>query len=740
MNFISKLKNLFQFKKSESIFTNIEKEMYNGNYSKADELLENTIKSTNLVESEKFEYFIIKAYITENLGEPDKAEQEISQKIEEMEKLSENKSQLANLYIVKAYCLFDLGKIEESDSALQKGMELFNPTIVNQKTNELNGNIYFLKGKIYVRTGELEKSIEAYEKSLEFRKEIENYTAKADTFYDLGKLLSGLMNPEIVDKEKAIDYLLKAIDLYKQLNNKAKLLGAYNNIGTIYSLILHNKDKSLEYYLLSAKLLEGLGEKFIPQLGILSYNIGSLYMDKGELNTSLEYLEKAGKIFDDIGIKDKKGQTLNVIASIYEIKGDIKISLDIYEEALKIFEELQVDEAIGNIYNNIGNLYLIKGETHQAANYFENALKKLEESDRKSVATYNLINCLTQAGDLDKANDSLLDLKNILEKNPSKLIDLNYRLAKAYILRKSKRIIKRAEAQLIYQQVSYEPVINQEYTVDAMFNLCEMLIQELRTTGNEEIIIEVKDVISKLIEIAENQNSYKTLVQSKLLQSKIALLELDLNSAKTVLDEAQKIAFEKGLDNLALVVSGEYDILIEQLSKWTELIDSNVSMIERLEMSELEGLVSNMVRKKTDTTEFLNEIPELFIVLNDQGMKIFSKVFTAESTLDDQVVGDLLTAVNSFIQETFSASGSIERLKHKEHTLLLKPIENYLTCYVFKGQSYSALQKLEKFVDSIKEKQDLYQKIITSHDEIVNDNFSSLVSSIFTPKAQALSQ
>ena len=100
---------------------------------------------------------------------------------------------------------------------------------------------------------------------------------------------------------------------------------------------------------------------------------------------------------------------------------------------------------------------------------------------------------------------------------------------------------------------------------------------------------------------------------------------------------------------------------------------------------------------------------------------------------------DLLTAVNSFIQETFSASGSIERLKHKEHTLLLKPIENYLTCYIFKGQSYSALQKLEKFIDSLKVQQDLYQIILASKEEIANENFSSLVTSIFTAPVSAQS-
>ena len=248
-----------------------------------------------------------------------------------------------------------------------------------------------------------------------------------------------------------------------------------------------------------------------------------------------------------------------------------------------------------------------------------------------------------------------------------------------------------------------------------------MLIQELRTSGNEAILQEIKNVIFELIKVAENQNSYKVLVQSKLLQSKVSLLEMDLETAKLTLSDAQKIAFEKGIDNLAMVISGEYETLIKQLDKWKALIDSNVTLIERIEMAELEDLVSNMVRKKLDTSEILAEDPELFLVLNENGVKIFSKIFVSGPTVDDQVIGDLLTAVNSFIQETFSTSGSIERLKHKEHTFLLKPFEKYLLCYIFKGPSYSAQQKLEQFIEQIQQTQPLS----------FNEKFNSLVSSTF---------
>ena len=735
MSFISKIKDKLQTSGKASKFNNVEKEIFNGNFSKALSLLEEIEKNPNNTEEEIIECQEIKAYGLTNNGNPPGA-------LEIVDKLLENHSNLSNrvllgkIYITQASILYDLNKIPESSDALEKGIEIIEKETSQDKNdfNEIRAKIHYLKGRIARKKNEIPTSLEELNKSLEFRSGTKNLDGLGDIYAELGILYFMTRNPD-----QSISSLLEAIAIFRRLNSKSKLLKAYNNIGMIYQR-MQNPEKSLEFLLLSSKLLEEFGDQFKPQLCISSLNIGIIYIDKGEIDQAIGFLERAINLADQLGAQEQKGLALQGLAVIYEVKGDLQHSLDLYNECLKIFEELKNDHQIAAANNNIGNLYILKGEINQSINYFEKALTiftSLNDSEQISVNLYNLVVACATINNLDKANAYVDQLKLQLDSNENKLIEQVYRLAKAEILKKSKRIIKKAEAQLIYQQIAYEDVIKHQNTVDSMFNLCEMLIQELRSSGNETIISEVKDVISKLIDIAQNQNSFKVLVQSKMLQSKVALLELDLNTAKESLNEAQNIAFDKGLDNLAMVISGEYDALIDQLSKWTDLIDSNVSMIERLEMAELEGLVSNMVRKKADSPEMLAEIPELFLVLNDQGMKIYSKVFSEDSSLDDQVVGDLLTAVNSFLQETFSATGSIERLKHKEYTLMLKPIDKYLTCYVFKGQSYTALQKLEKFIDSLRQKEKLYQSVINTETEITDQDFSTLVTSIFTAKATA---
>ena len=126
----------------------------------------------------------------------------------------------------------------------------------------------------------------------------------------------------------------------------------------------------------------------------------------------------------------------------------------------------------------------------------------------------------------------------------------------------------------------------------------------------------------------------------------------------------------------------------------------------------------------------------MLLVLDDKGNRLFSKMFSSKIEggiiLDDQAVGDLLTAVNSFLQETFSTSGSIERLKHKNHTLMLKTFNSYLICYVFKGPSFSASQKLDHLLDAMKTDKELLKTLIQPESNYVDDKITAALATIFS--------
>ena len=48
-------------------------------------------------------------------------------------------------------------------------------------------------------------------------------------------------------------------------------------------------------------------------------------------------------------------------------------------------------------------------------------------------------------------------------------------------------------------------------------------------------------------------------------------------------------------------------------------------------------------------------------------------------------------------------------MKIADNTILINPIDPFLACYVIKGQSYPAQQKLARFTEAIKENPEIWE-------------------------------
>ena len=71
-----------------------------------------------------------------------------------------------------------------------------------------------------------------------------------------------------------------------------------------------------------------------------------------------------------------------------------------------------------------------------------------------------------------------------------------------------------------------------------------------------------------------------------------------------------------------------------------------------------------------------------------------------------QAFGAFITAFNQFLEEALHSPDIVERVKAGDYTLAMKALDGLTLCYVFKGYSFYAIDKLNKMTNMIQEHED----------------------------------
>jgi hypothetical protein len=233
---------------------------------------------------------------------------------------------------------------------------------------------------------------------------------------------------------------------------------------------------------------------------------------------------------------------------------------------------------------------------------------------------------------------------------------------------------------------------------------------EYRIDNDSEILAELNHYIANLLALAEKQHSYLVFCETFILKAKLALLNFDIKSARLFLTRAQKIAESYGMKRLAMKISYEHDELLRQLDMWEKLKKSEAPLSERWEFAGVNKQMENMVKKRMfEAPEISEEDPVMLLILTEGGDLLYSRKFIEDFSFEDDILGSFLTAINYFISEVFSEG--LDRAVFGQHTLLMMPIQPFLVCYIFKGNSYHAHQKIMNFVDSIKNDNLIWQPL-----------------------------
>ncbi len=122
-----------------------------------------------------------------------------------------------------------------------------------------------------------------------------------------------------------------------------------------------------------------------------------------------------------------------------------------------------------------------------------------------------------------------------------------------------------------------------------------------------------------------------------------------------------------------------------------------------------DGVLNRLQGKQAvEPPVLVNEEPILLLIMDNSGSTYFNHLF-AENWDYSDLFSSFMSAFNTFSNEIFSKS--IDRIGIGENSILINTVEPFLTCYVIKGQSYPALQKLTRFTEVIRENSEIWQAL-----------------------------
>ena len=602
--------------------------------------------------------------------------------------------------------LFNAGKLDEALEIL-KDQSQFEGLNLEQK-----GHFYFLKGLILTHQNKIKELIYLGE---QVYKESEKLNEHLQSFDGLYFILIGLCLAFKFDE--AFKRIQKAEVLLGLISNRSKTIliqreVRLSSVKAWINLEIGNIDLAEKCLERSLGLDKELGNTFeIVWVYTLMSRI--MFRGKSRYNLAIEYSKKAISRAKEIKFNHFWiALNYNYLGVVYQFIGELNTSLKHSMKSLAIFKEINNKWFIGWVLNKIAEIYIEIGD-------YDSALKNLEESllfleNQLFGIQFPLSNAIEVALEKSKielAQKYYIQLENFYNQNKDRTIFLFCQLSKALILKRSSRIRDKAKAEELLKQVIETETIWFDTIINAIVHLCDILLAEFRINNNSEVFDEINQYLDKLLAIAEKSHSYKVFCETFLLQAKLALLNLDVKAARRFLTQAQKIAESYGIKRLAIKISNEHDELLKQLNLWENLKESEMSLSERWKLAGLNEQMENMVRKRMIAVpELSNEEPVLLLIVSEGGTPFFSQSFVEDKSFESHLFGGFLTTIDYFIKETFAEG--LDRAIFGEYTLLMKSIPPFFISYIFKGNSYYALQKVDNFIDHIQKDNKIWNKLL----------------------------
>ncbi|MFX0043569.1 MAG: tetratricopeptide repeat protein [Candidatus Hodarchaeota archaeon] len=414
----------------------------------------------------------------------------------------------------------------------------------------------------------------------------------------------------------------KGIEMVQQAENLLKTFPRENSprYPLIEALIAQNKgyyhiwsikniEVGLRYLEESLSLRKRYGGKV--EIAMSYLGVGSvLSQSKGKLNDAIEYLKQGLTIANESGNKWPVIMILRILGNSYFLRGELDRAIEYYKNGLEVAKEVDNKDLMINFLIGIGEYYSEKGELDLALEHLGQGIALCEEFRDKRNMIFLLgsaIEISLLKDDYERAQEFFIRLKQLSVQFNDKKINIMLLYYNALLLKTSSRFRNKIKAEEKLRQILEMENLPYTFEVSALIHLSELLLTELRVTNEVEVLQEIKPLITQLLEVAENSNSYWVLCEAYLLKAKIALLELDIKTARRLLIQATQIAKRYDLKQLIKKLNVENEELNDKLGLWEQLKEVNAPLAERLDLIRLDQQIAGMIQIRTKLTAQVKE-------------------------------------------------------------------------------------------------------------------------------------
>lgn len=188
------------------------------------------------------------------------------------------------------------------------------------------------------------------------------------------------------------------------------------NMSYIYQM-MSDLPKSVEAINKALKLLEEVGDR--AGVATVLCNLGQIYISKGEIDKAMESLSKSLIMYESLGHLSGTAMVHNNFGFIYDNQGNIQKALEHYTKSLAVLERLNDENGIAELMNNIAFIYQTQGDISKALEYMNKSLKLREKlGNKRGIATsYNNIGIVyAQVGDPAVTSSKKESIKAGMEK------------------------------------------------------------------------------------------------------------------------------------------------------------------------------------------------------------------------------------------------------------------------------------------------------------------------------------